>query len=78
MGRKSYNGYHSWSFLEPNKDYRPFKLAKEVGRVPSSKVELSKVKEERAGEFIERHILISLHDHLQIYPENPSENFEYT
>ncbi|MGC8608043.1 MAG: hypothetical protein ACP5L5_10860 [Vulcanisaeta sp.] len=78
MGRKSYNGYHSWSFLEPNKDYRPFKLAKEVGRVPSSKVELSKVKEERVGKFIERHILISLHDHLQIYPENPSEYFEYT
>ncbi|MGC9180814.1 MAG: hypothetical protein ACP5GZ_11535 [Vulcanisaeta sp.] len=22
--------------------------------------------------------MISLHDHLQIYPENPSEYFEYT
>ncbi|MGC9180815.1 MAG: hypothetical protein ACP5GZ_11540 [Vulcanisaeta sp.] len=43
MGRKFYGGYRSWSFLEPNKDYKSFKLAKEVGRVPSSRVELSKV-----------------------------------
>jgi len=78
MGRKSYSGYRSWSFLEPNKDYKSFRLAREVGRVPSSRVELSKVEEERVEEFIERHILISLHDNLQVYPKDPSEFFEYT
>lgn len=78
MGRKSFSGYRSWSFLEPNKDYRPFKFVKEIGRVPSSKVELSKVEEERVEEFIEKHILISLHDHIQVFPEDPSEFIEYT
>ena len=47
MGRKSFSGYRSWSFLEPNKDYKPFKFAKMTGRVPSRKVELSQVHESR-------------------------------
>ena len=30
-----YEGYKSFDYLEPGTDYREFKLAKELGRVPS-------------------------------------------
>ena len=33
MQKKTYNGYKSYQNLEPGVDCRPFKLAREVGRV---------------------------------------------
>jgi membrane dipeptidase len=75
---KKYNGYRSWQFLEEGKDYKPFKLAKQVGRVPSKKVELSKSEEERAQSIIEKNIMISTHDHTEVFPEDPSEFVEHS
>lgn len=74
---KKYKGYKSWEFLEEGKDYKPFKLAKVINRVPSKKVELSKSEEERVQEIIEKNILISVHDHTEVFPEDPSEFIEY-
>jgi len=51
---KRYGGYKSWSWLEAGRDYRAFKLAREVGRVPSKVIELSKAEEERVEEIIRR------------------------
>jgi len=74
---KRYSGYKSFSYLEPNKDYRVFKLAKEINRVNSSKVQLSKNEEDKAREIIEKSIMISFHEHTQVFPDNPSEFIEY-
>jgi membrane dipeptidase len=78
MGRnKAYRGYSSFSYLESGRDYRPVKLAKELSRVPSKRVPLSKSEEERVEEIIERNTLVSLHDHCDVWPEDTSEFLEY-
>jgi membrane dipeptidase len=48
-----------------------------VGRVPSKVIELSKAEEERVEEIIRKNIVISLHDHTFVWPENPGEFIEY-
>ncbi|MEM4482535.1 MAG: membrane dipeptidase [Candidatus Methanomethylicia archaeon] len=73
MRKKFYDGYKSFQYLEAGKDYRVFKLAKEIDRVPSKDIELSKSEEERVYEILEKYIIISLHDHSTIFPENPEE-----
>ncbi|MGB9831098.1 MAG: membrane dipeptidase, partial [Fervidicoccus fontis] len=78
MGKnKVYRGYKSWSFLEEGKDYRKFRLAKEIGRVPSKAIPLSKAEEERFESFLENNIVVSVHDHSLVYPEDPGEFMEY-
>jgi len=78
MGKnKVYKGYKSWEFLEGGKDYKPFKLAKELNRVPSRKIELSKAEEERVQEIMEKNIVISVHDHTEVFPEDPAEFIEH-
>lgn len=73
MRKKFYDGYKSFQYLEAGKDYRVFKLAKEIDRVPSKDIELSKSEEERVYEILEKYIVISLHDHSTIFPENSEE-----
>jgi membrane dipeptidase len=75
--RKKYTGYTSYSYLEPRKDYRVFKLARQIGRVESSMVPLSKPEEERVEELLEKHVAISFHDHGIVFPEDPGEFLEY-
>jgi membrane dipeptidase len=78
MGRhKKYVGYRAFQYLEPGIDYRAFKLAKEINRVEPYLIQLSKVEEERVDEIIEKNILISLHDHPIVGPEDTSQIFEY-
>jgi len=74
MGRnKRYNGYKSYQYLTPGFDYKEFKLCKEIDRVPPHKVELSKSEEERLEDIIENNILIDVHEHPVISPEDMSE-----
>jgi len=54
-----------------------FELAEEIGRVRSSRIELSKNEEDRVEELVEKCIIISLHDHPSVYPKNISELFDY-
>ncbi|MBC7091373.1 MAG: membrane dipeptidase [Nitrososphaeria archaeon] len=75
--RKKYDGYQSFSYLEPGKDYKEFKLAKQVGRVNSTIIQLSKTEEERVQEIFEKYLTISTHDHLEVFPEEPAETVEY-
>lgn len=75
-GNKKYDEYKSYQNLEPNVDYKPFKLCKEINRVPSSTVPLSKTEEERVHELLEKSIIISLHDHPEIFPKI-EEVFDY-
>jgi len=67
---KKYSGYKSFQYLEPDKDYKVFKLAKEIGRVEQYTLPLSKSEEERVQEIIRESVIVDLHEHPQIDPED--------
>lgn len=75
--RKRYNGYRSFQYLEPGVDYREFKLAREVDRVPSHTVEVSADQENRVQRLLDECLVVSLHDHAFVVPEDPEQIFEY-
>src|SRR4051794_8094753 len=75
--RKRYNGYRSFQYLEPGVDYREFKLAREVNRVNSSKVQVTPEQETRVQHLLDTCLVISLHDHAFVVPEDPNLIFEY-
>jgi membrane dipeptidase len=77
MTHKRYSGYRSFQFLEPEVDYRPFKLAKEIDRVPSRAVAVSAEQEARVQGLLDENLVISLHDHAFVVPEDPEEIFTY-
>jgi membrane dipeptidase len=74
---KIYDGYKSFQYLEPGIDYKPFRLAKEVGRVQSYVVPVSDEQEREAQELLADNLVISLHDHPFITPEDTRQIFEY-
>src|SRR5438552_15052168 len=75
--RTKYEGYKSFDYLEPGTDYREFKLAKELDRVPSRKVEVTEAQEERAWRLLDENLAVSLHDHCFIVPEDFGDLAEY-
>lgn len=77
MQKKNYNGYKSFQYLEEGADYRPFKLAKQVDRVPSPKVQVTAEQEAHVKKIFEQNLAISLHDHAFIVPEDVSQIWEY-
>lgn len=77
MKKKNYKGYRSFEYLEAGVDYKQFKLAKEVERVPYYKLPVTDEEEARVQRLFEENITISLHDHMFITPENLNEIFEY-
>jgi membrane dipeptidase len=71
MGRnKKWDGYRSWSYLEPRVDYMPYELQKELDRFPEYDFGLTKTQEERVEELVEKNIVISLHEHLRVMWEH--------
>lgn len=77
MKTKKYDGYRSFQYLEPGVDYREFKLAKEIGRVPSYIVEVTPEQEKQVEEILKENLVVSMHDHTTILPQDVSEVFEY-
>jgi membrane dipeptidase len=77
MQKKNYTGYHSFQYLEPGRDYKVFALAKELERVKSLKVQLNADQTARAKRLFEENVVISLHDHCFIAPENLEQFFEF-
>src|SRR5215211_2273987 len=75
--RKRYTGYRSFQYLEAGADYQEFKLAKEVDRVPSHKVEVTDEQEARVQRLLDESLVISLHDHAFVVPEDTQQIFEY-
>jgi membrane dipeptidase len=67
---KVYRGYKSYSYLEAGADYPAFALVPEVGRVPEHKVEVTAEQEARAIALLENNLVISLHDHPTLQPED--------
>jgi membrane dipeptidase len=74
---KAYNGYRSFDYLEAGRDYRPFTLAAEIGRVEPYVVPVSEDQERRAQGVLAESLVISLHDHPFVTPEDAAEIFEY-
>ncbi len=77
MKRKAYDGYTSFQYLEPGVDYREFELAKQIGRVPSRRVEVSDAQEQRVQRLLEETLVVSLHDHVHVAPADLSLVHEY-
>lgn len=75
--RKRYTGYRSFQYLEAGVDYEEFKLSREVERVKSRVVEVSPEQEDRAQRLLAESLVISLHDHAFVVPENTEQIFEY-
>src|SRR5262249_56053014 len=74
---RPYSGCRSFQYLEEGVDYRSFKLAREVDRVQSRKLEVSPEQEQRVQQLMRDNLVISLHDHAFVVPENPAEIWEY-
>src|SRR5947207_3400850 len=75
--RTKYKGFRSFEYLDAGTDYREFKLAKELGRVPSRKVEVSDAQEERVQRVLDANLAVSLHDHCFVVPVDFAELAEY-
>ena len=77
MGRnKSYTGYKAYQYLTPGVDYRPFKLRRETIPEWTETVPLTKPEEERFESLMERSIVIDLHAHPDVSPEDPDQAHE--
>lgn len=76
MGKnKKWKGYTSWSYLEAGVDYYDNKLEPQLERVPPYDFGLTKDQEDRVQTIIENNIIISLHEHLDVFPaENLPRN----
>lgn len=72
-----YSGYTSYSYLEAGRDYRQFTLAREVDRVPSSRVAVGDEQERHIQDLFAKNVIISLHEHPTLVPEDVSQIFEY-
>lgn len=78
MGRnKKYDGYQAYEYLKPGRDYREFKLRNAIIPEWWEPVPLSKTEEERFEEIIEKNIVIDLHAHPDISPEDPVDNRDF-
>jgi len=71
--RPAYRGYRSFDYLDAGQDYRAFEMAKELDRVPGTLVALDVPQEERVEALIAAHPMISLHEHLGIFPADVRE-----
>lgn len=68
---KRYTGYTSYSYLEEGVDVPARTWAKQIGRVPAyAGLNLSPEQEERTRRLLTDDIVISLHDHPQVFPED--------
>jgi membrane dipeptidase len=75
MGRnKTWSGYRAYQYLEPRIDYKEFKLRKGVRENWAYKIPLSNNEEDRFEELIENSIIISLHEHPCLYPDDISQS----
>lgn len=77
MKQKNYSGYRSYEYLEAGVDYKAYPLAKDVGRVPEYKLPLDEEQEARVRRLFEENLVISLHDHAFIAPEDLSTFLEF-
>lgn len=77
MQKKNYQGYKSFEYLEPGTDYKPYRLSKEFDRVEPFALPLEPAQEERVKRLFEENLVISLHDHCFVAPEDLNEFMDF-
>ena len=77
MGRKQERAYTSYQYLEAGRDYRPFELAAELDRVPSTRVATTPEQEQRVQRLLAESLVISAHDHPSVRPADPAQGLAY-
>ncbi len=77
FAKTAYSGYESYSYLTPDVDYDTFALAPEFGRKPLYDLGLSEQEATRTRALIDDNIVVSFHDHPQIFPDDMNEVREY-
>ena len=75
--KKHWDGYTSFSYLVDGEDYVPFEMAPQIGRVAPTIVPLEAAQEERAEQFVDQLVCISLHEHGGIAPVDWDDNDAY-
>ncbi|MCP2323178.1 membrane dipeptidase [Hamadaea flava] len=71
---KRYTGYTAYDYLEAGKDYKEFAYAQQIGRVaPYAGLDLSDSQKERTTRLLREEIVISLHDHVQVFPQDMTQ-----
>lgn len=73
-GKKKYDEYRAYDYLDPGIDYKPFILRKAIDDRWSYKIPLSRTEEDRANKIINDSIIIDLHEHPCIYPVDISQS----
>ena len=75
---KRYDGYRAYQFLEAGKDYREIAYAQQIGRVPEYQgLDLTDAQAERTRRLLSDEIVISLHEHVQVFPEEMGQLREH-
>jgi len=74
---RRYDGYESFSYLEPGVDYRPFEMTDELERVAPYRVALDEAGEARVRELADRLVMVSLHEHVGVFPKRMEDTPEY-
>ena len=67
---QKYDGYAAYNYLEPGRDYEEFELAKQIGRVPAYRQELTGEEQARIARIMKDEIVFSLHEHAVVLPED--------
>lgn len=70
--------YESFSYLEAGRDYEAFELADELHRVEQFLVPLSSEEEIRVEKIVADSLMVSMHDHLGVFPADIRESPRYT
>jgi membrane dipeptidase len=75
--KKNYTEYRSYQYLEPGIDYRAFDLVPQIGRVSPTTIPLTAEQEARVERLLAQSLVISLHDHPSVMPQDVSEIWAY-
>jgi membrane dipeptidase len=68
---KRYTGYTAYEYLEAGADYKAFEYAEQINRVPLyAGLDLSDSQRERTVRLLTDELVISLHDHVQVFPKD--------
>jgi membrane dipeptidase len=70
--------YESFSYLEAGRDYKVFDLADETNRVDLYLVPLSDEEEKRVERLVTDNLMVSLHDHITVFPDDIRKSPDYT
>lgn len=69
--------YESFGYLDKDRDYQAFALADETRRVAPRLVPLDEAQERRVEQLLREHVMISLHEHLGVFPTQIAETPAY-